>query len=126
MKKGLSITILKSFIVWVLLIQIINISIDPLDPVSDKLGRFTLQEDLSINEIESIYEFVSEQCLGVDIPENDEDDENGFVKIMDFYFAPSCVEIKSQYQSPVSSFFTKEQRLTSISLDLTSPPPKLA
>ncbi|MBI3219912.1 MAG: hypothetical protein HYZ44_10395 [Bacteroidetes bacterium] len=126
MNKGVIINIFKSLIIWVLLIQIINISIDPLDPVSDKLGRFALQEDLSINEIESIYEFVSEHCLGVDIPENDEDDESGFVKIIDFYFSQSFIEIKNQYLSELSSFFTIENSLTSIALDHTSPPPKLA
>lgn len=112
--------------IWVLLIQIINISIDPSDPVSDKLGRLALQEDLSINEIESIYEFVSEHYLGVDIPENDEDDENGFVKVMDFYFSQSFIEIKNQFHFNLSCFFTYNQGLTSIALEHTSPPPKVA
>lgn len=112
--------------IWVLLIQIINISIDPSDPVSDKLGRLALQEDLSVNEIESIYEFVSEHYLGVDIPENDEDDENGFVKVMDFYFSQSFIEIKNQFHINPNGFITYNQGLTSIALDHTSPPPKVA
>lgn len=113
-------------VAWVLLIQIVNISIDPIDPIFDKSGSLAFEEDLSVNDIESIYEFVSEQCLGIDVPEQDEDDENGFVKIMDFYFSQSSIEIKKQYQPLRISFFTIEKNLTSIVLDYTSPPPKTA
>jgi hypothetical protein len=113
-------------IAWVLLLQVINISIDPIDPVSDKLGRLNTQEDLSINDIESIYEFVSEQFLGLDVPENDEDDENGFVKVINFYFAHWSIEIKNQYQTHRTTFFAIEKDFNSIVLEHTSPPPKVA
>lgn len=110
----------------VLLVQVVNISIDPMDPVSDKLGRLATQEDLSINDVESIYEFVSEQFLGIDVPEQDEDDESAFIKIMDFCFTQSSIEIKNEYQPHDTSFCTIEKNLNSIVLDLNSPPPKTA
>jgi hypothetical protein len=113
-------------IAWVLLIQVINISIDPVDPVSDKLGRFSSGEDLSINDIESIYELISEICLGIDVPENDEDDENGSVKVINFYFSHWSIEIKNQNQAYRTTFFSIEKDFNSIVLDHTSPPPKLA
>jgi hypothetical protein len=78
----------------VLLIQVINISIDPVDPIAEKLGRLSWEEDLAINDIESIAEFLSEQFLGIDIPEQDEDDENGLVKFADLYITQSSIEIK--------------------------------
>ena len=91
------------FITWVLLIQVINISIDPMDPVSD----------LS----------VSEQFLGVDVAEHDEDDESG--KIMDFYFTDTFIKIKTNYQELQISFFAREKNFNSVVLDHTSPPPKV-
>ena len=126
MKKKSVKRIIIQFIALVLLVQVINISIDPMDPVSDKLGRLATHEDLSINDVESIYEFVSEQFLGIDVPEQDEDDESAFIKIMDFYFTQSSIEIKNEYQPYDISFFTIEKNLNSIVLDLNSPPPKAA
>lgn len=100
-------------VTWVLLIQVISISIDPMDPVSDKLGRLFCHEDLS----------VSEQFLGVDVPEHDQDDERG--KIMDFYFTDTFVKIKTKNQELQISFFAREKNFNSVVLDHTSPPPKV-
>ena len=113
-------------VAWVLLSQVINISIDPIDPIMDKLGRLNTTENLAINDIESIYELVSEQFLGLDVPETDEDDESSIMKVIDFYFTYSSLEIKKQFQTLRISFFTIERDLSSIVLDLTSPPPKAA
>lgn len=124
-KRSINKAIIR-IIALVLLIQVINISIDPSDPVSDKLGRLNTGEDLSINDIESIYELVSEQFLGLDVPENDEDDENGFVKVITFYLSYWSVEIKNHYKSHRITFFAIENNFISIVLEHTSPPPKVA
>lgn len=114
-------------IAWVLLIQVVNLSIDPMDPISDKLGRLTHEnEDLSINDIESIYELVSEQCLGIEVPEHDEDDENSFVKVMDFFFAGNAIQISRPLTGNRVKFFPLNQRINSIAPDLCYPPPKVA
>lgn len=103
------------FITWVLLIQVINISIDPLDPVSNKLGRLFYQEDLNVSDIESIYELASEQLLGVDVPEYDED----------FCFTNTSIKINTKYEELQISFFGREKNFNSVLLDHTSPPPKV-
>lgn len=110
---------------WILLIQIVNISVDPADPFIEVLGIQPGGEDLSINDIESIYEFVSEQCLGVDIPEHDEEDENAFVKDMEFFCSPDQpIKIKTNYQENLIYFTAVSENPTSVTLDHTSPPPK--
>lgn len=118
-------TIIRCF-AWVLLVQVINISIDPVDPIAEKLGRLSWEEDLSINDIESIAELLSEQFLGIDIAEQDEDDENGLVKFADLYITQSSIEIKKKCRPLRQSFFPLEKKLTSIVLDFTSPPPRVA
>lgn len=97
-----------------------------MDPVTDKLGRLTTEEDLSINDIESIYEFISEQVLGVDVPEQDEDDDNSFAKVMDFYFVNSSIKIKPKFEPFEITFRIEEEGLNMVILDHTSPPPKAA
>ncbi len=124
MKKGDTVRLLNRVVSFLLLLQIINISIDPIDPISIKLGRLTAQEDLSINDIESIYEFISEQCLGVDVPEHDEDDESGLIKAIDIYISQSGIQITNEYRPHIILFYTIDKNLNSIVLDLSSPPPK--
>jgi hypothetical protein len=126
MNKAVNSLLTKS-IAWMLLIQVVNISIDPIDvlPVVDSFGQISAQEDLSINDIESIYELVSEQYLGVDVPEQDEDDESGFVKVIDFYFSDNPIKLKEKYIEQQVSFSSHEQRFLSIVLDHVPPPPKI-
>lgn len=126
MEKRLLNKVTIRILAWVLLIQVINISIDPIDPVSDKLGRINKGEDLSINDIESIYELIVEHFLGIDVPESDEDDENGFVKEIHFYVPHWSIEIKNHYQAYRTTFFAIEKDFNSIVLENTSPPPKSA
>ena len=61
----------------VLALVLLNLSIDP--PDKEAPGQ---QEDLSVNEIESIVELVAEQWLGLEdfLPEHDESDDSGFAK----------------------------------------------
>jgi len=51
--------IIKCFFCWVLLLQGINISIDPPDLKHFKNGSIGHKEGLSTNEIESIYKLIS-------------------------------------------------------------------
>ena len=113
-------------ITWILLIQVINLSIDPTDPVPFKSGKLAICEDLSINEIESIYELVSEHCMGVDVPEHDENDHQGsFVKVMAFFFVSNSIKIKEQFLDTRISFFISDEALPSVDIESISPPPKL-
>jgi hypothetical protein len=111
---------------WILLIQVVNLSIDPTDPMPaiDKLGFLTAHEDLSINDIESIYELVSEQCLGVDVPEQDDDDESRLLKIFVFYFSESSIRMKPDYFEINAPFTALASGCSSVLLEHTSPPPR--
>lgn len=121
--KGVKI-ILKKFICWILLLQMINISIDPPDVKFFKNADVMHREDLSINEIESIYELISEVFLNRYVHESDENDINGISKTFNIYFfAPASVQFYtpafsigycSYYQNIFSVLFSKP----------ISPPPK--
>jgi hypothetical protein len=117
----------KSFvtILWmVVIVQLFNISFDPADP-------FCGTEDLSINEIESCVEMVVEIVLGHEdaIEESDESDEapdkpgTAFTLFSILY---SSISIENpivntrNYHSIVNS-----SDIESLSLPITSPPPKL-
>lgn len=128
MKKAPIRIIFTRILTWILLIQIVNISIDSTDalPIIDSLGLLTAHEDLSVNDIESIYEFVSESCLGVDVPEQDEDDENGFVKVMDFYFTGAYITIKPKYIEKDLHVTSMIHGTFSVLLEHISPPPRTA
>lgn len=89
----------KKLVIWILLIQMINLSMDPVDTMNFKDGRATIEEDLSINEIESLYELISEALFGEDVPEHDEKDEDAFVKVFSLYYAATPVELV-----PVATF----------------------
>ncbi|RCR67461.1 hypothetical protein DUE52_21915 [Larkinella punicea] len=60
-----------------MLLVVINQSINAPDVLENRDSNpFTLEEDLSINEMESILELVLEKCLNVDnaFPEEEEED----------------------------------------------------
>jgi hypothetical protein len=66
--------IIARFVCWILLLQMINISIDPPDLRPLKNFAISEKEDLSINEIESVYELVSEMVFENNVPETNDDD----------------------------------------------------
>ncbi len=113
-------------ITWILLVQVINLSIDPTDPAPYKPGKLTVCEDLTINEIESIYELVAEQCAGVNVPEQEDSDHHGsFVKVMAFFFTNTSIKIKKQFRDIQTVFSAPDDMLPSVDIELISPPPKL-
>lgn len=114
----------RQLIIWILLIQVINLSVDPIDPLTYKLGR--VSEDLAINDIESIFEFIAETCTNLEIPESDEDDINSFSKIF-----MACTEIASFSIVHKASdgglpFCQYQGVLESLHLDFLTPPPRIA
>lgn len=116
--------ILKKFVCWVLLLQMINISIDPPDLKHFKNGSITQKEDLSVNEIESIYEFISEVIFEKYVHESDENDMDTISKTFNLYFFTStsnkllapdlAIEYCSYYQNNFSVLHAEP----------ISPPPK--
>jgi hypothetical protein len=94
---------------WILLLQLINISIDAPDLIPATATSQYEDEDLSINDIESIYELISEIVFDVDVPEGDENDIDKKFPIFEAYcfpqqpgirhIAPDILRYESHYLS---------------------------
>ena len=112
---------------WILLIQMVNICTDPIDSLNIKYGKIVASEDLSINEIESVYELVAEKVFNKLVPESDERDEDTFNKVVSVYcLCNNFIElecIQTSIESQVFHNFYLDKCLFSI-LEINSPPPK--
>ncbi|WP_256004889.1 MULTISPECIES: hypothetical protein [Pedobacter] len=75
------------FISYMLLLQMINLSISPARHLAVVNGQPTYMEDLSVNRIESIYELVSEFLFQKSVPETQDQGDDGILKFM--WIAPS-------------------------------------
>lgn len=109
----------------IVMLQIANISIDPADPNPGS-------EDLSINDIESCVEFILEIVMNKfdAVKESDEQDEQSSqpnTSII-FFALDNAVHIKVHVPSEVSSspFNYITSFFNSLSLPITSPPPKVS
>jgi len=113
-------------IAWVVLIQVANLCIDSVDPIYDRWEQIPQGEDLRINDLESIYEFISEELLNIEVPENDEDDENGLLKGTDYLLADSSFELNNEFRVLQVSFSRIDLSFHAIILEHNAPPPKKA
>lgn len=66
----------------IMAVLVFNMSIDPPDLLQNLDDDIELEEDLSINEVETFYEFVMEKCFDIDnaVPETDDPDSDNLVK----------------------------------------------
>lgn len=82
-----------------MIIVVINMSIDAPDSVRFVNNQYVSSEDLSVNEMESISEWVLEKIFGISnaVPEYDDDDATSFNKVF------------------IDYFFTKAEYITNIS-----------
>jgi hypothetical protein len=110
-------------ITMTVMLQIINISIDPADPHPGS-------EDLTINDIESCVEFVLEIVLDKSdaVKESDEQDDqtsHSSASIV-LFSSETVVYVNDQLSSTYSSlsFNYSTSFFSSITLQITSPPPK--
>ena len=76
---------LRHFCCWILLLQLLNLSIDPVRHQNLINGELTFQEDLSINKIESLYELVLEYVFKKDVPETQDHANHSTAKAFFFY-----------------------------------------
>lgn len=70
---------------WLLLLQMVNLSINPVRHQNFIDGQYTLLEDLKINKIESIYELILEHVFKKDVPETQDSAEQGLIKVAVFF-----------------------------------------
>ena len=66
--------IVERGICWILLVQLVNISINAPDFMHTRSGSVVSGKGFEVNEIESIYELISEVICDTDVPESDEDE----------------------------------------------------
>lgn len=108
----------------------INLCTDPIDQIYFKNGYTTYEEDLSINEIESVYEFFAETVFEQDVPESDERDEEAFVKTFHLFCHKSitCFETVfltfPQFPTIHTNFY--QESFYANYPEINSPPPKYA
>jgi len=119
-KKGLN-----SFCCWLLIVQLINLSIDP--PRHQNLieGKFTYQEDLSINKIESIYELITEHVFKINVPETQDSTHHGTVKtFIVFYQSPAPFAQLLLREKPIVHNHNYVMHIPDHIRVLESPPPQ--
>lgn len=108
----------------ILALHFSNLSIDPKDRQPDFVA-----EDLSINDIESIAEFMAEVVFGLDDVFREYDEHDGhFAGGIDFFqlFAPRWFDMSFSRQPVESSGFVIENGENALGphLDINSPPPR--
>lgn len=107
-----------------------NTVIDPPDLLRNIDNDMALEEDLSVNEIESIAELVLEHGMDMEnaVPESDDSDTENLLKkyeVVSFFqnnildFAPIDFSMSIEHNSVVLHYFS------AFSLSLDSPPPQV-
>jgi hypothetical protein len=112
---------------FLLALHIFNFSIDPRDPHPDNIP-----EDLSFNDIESITEFLTEVVFGWAnvFEEHDEHDSNegGALDFFKCYISEGSITATSTntyHALDICKFRIRNSAdISSITIDITSPPPK--
>ena len=105
----------------------INISTDPVDKMNFKNGLAIIEEDLNINEIESVFELVSEKIFDQGIPESDENDEDTFIKFFNYFCSTVSFEFSAYTVlefNVIHNYFYLDM-FNNTHSEPSSPPPKL-
>lgn len=126
MKSRHKIRLVHRAICFLLAVYLFNFSIDSRDAHPD-----TVAEDLSINDIESFFEFMAEHVMGIDnaVAEHEErdQDDSGSFEFKKYYFLVrvSLIEAKAAIviQTLDLPFTYNDQPLTQF-IEINSPPPR--
>lgn len=128
--RYLRVTYLRKLIAFFLLIAIVNTTIDPPDFLKNIDADIELEEDLTVNEIESIAELVLEHGMDMDnaIPETDDSDAENLLKkhevlSFDRQYVVDFVPIVFTLSVEHHSLFTDHFSVFTLSID--SPPPQV-
>lgn len=116
--------IISRLVCWILLLQMINISIDPPDLKKLKVAPISHKEDLSINDIESVYELISEGVFENDVPENDDSDVDTESPVIDLYCFKIFFSTRPVFNFPIEHFSYYYNNLSFDCPEPNSPPPK--
>jgi hypothetical protein len=128
MLKFIRNTYLNRFIIIAITFAIINTAIDPPDLMQNMDNDFAFEEDLSVNEIESIVELVMEKGMDMKdaIPESDDSDSEDFCKKMEInVFLVTFLPVEFyKFESLIIHQTRLIQHFSCFSHRLESPPPK--
>lgn len=116
---------IQRIICWILIIQMINVSIDPRDLIQIDQGIYSHTEDLSINETESIYELIAEELFDTEIPESEEEDVEKTFGGIDLFFNSTLISNPGIQTFITSQYGDCQDSLTIIYPASDSPPPDL-
>lgn len=103
---------LRQIFCWILLLQMINLSIDPPEVEAVFQTKSTQQVAASFAERESVYEYVSEELLSCDVPDSEEQDVEKSVHALELYysnpqlFALASPEVPLQHLTYYSNHFS--------------------
>lgn len=112
----------------VLVLLVLNVSIDPPDLLRNLDNDVALEEDISINEMESISEVVLEQVLDLDnaVPETHDEESDTYLKKVEIFqsqysihYPTISIDFLPQDLHPVVPLTLRAQT----SLSIMSPPP---
>lgn len=108
-------------------IYLFNFSIDSRDAHSDSVA-----EDLSVNDIESIYEFLSESVLGIEnaVEEHDErdQDDGGSFEFKKFHLASLISSVQHKAGSYIFDLHVPTHKFPALAeqfSEIDSPPPQV-
>lgn len=116
---------LKYCCCWILLLQLINLSIDPARHANFINGKLTFQEDLSINKVESVYELLLEHIFKKDVPETQDVGNHSLAKMfIIFHQIPNPDTQIILKEEPIQHNHGYQALIPELAQALESPPPK--
>jgi hypothetical protein len=120
--------ILARLVVLLLLLQQINISVHPPHLRQIKPSHAMSKEALSTNEIESVYELISEGVLEIDVPENDDGDDDSDIdtesQIFELYCFRTIFDLESDLNLRINHHSYYCNNFPFEFDEVNSPPPK--
>ncbi len=127
--KYLRVKPFQRFFCIVLALVVFNLSIDPPDMLRNLDADPEMEEDLSVNEIESISELLLEKGLDMEnaVPETDDPDSDNFVKKAEIFSSiEKCfvVQFNIHFSEKSILFFYQPSATVSIWTEILNPPPE--
>lgn len=110
-----------------MLLQLINLSIDPATHQNYINGAFTYQEDLSLNKIESLSELILEYVFKKDVPESQNAANHALAKTFIVFYQSAALPAKIIFNAqPIVHNHSYQVNYPDQNQVLESPPPQLA
>jgi len=118
--------VIQKFVCWILLLQMINISIDPPDIKLRKSSKKSIKKEVVVNDIESVFELISEYVFDTDVPEGEENEiEKNTSSILLYCYKPEPISLVDNTINLQHYPFYIEYSYPP-HFDPSSPPPRVA